>query len=174
MNAQKDKWTWWKHGIFYHIYPRSFCDSNNDGIGDINGITAKLQYLSGLGITAIWISPVCKSPMKDLGYDIMDYRNIDPVFGSLDDFRRLLEEAHRQGIRIVMDLVMNHTSGLHPWFIELGRQRITLNVTGTSGRMEEKTGDLITGIPLSEHRPGNMMRRQASIICILFLRKCLI
>ena len=118
MNAQKDKWTWWKHGIFYHIYPRSFCDSNNDGIGDINGITAKLQYLSGLGITAIWISPVCKSPMKDLGYDIMDYRNIDPVFGSLDDFRRLLEEAHRQGIRIVMDLVMNHTSGLHPWFIE--------------------------------------------------------
>ena len=115
---KKESWVWWKHGIFYHIYPRSFCDSNNDGIGDISGIIQKLDYLYNLGVTAIWISPVYQSPMRDLGYDVMDYRNIDPVFGSLDDFRNLLQEAHHHGIRIVMDLVMNHTSSLHPWFIE--------------------------------------------------------
>ncbi|MCX6248649.1 MAG: alpha-glucosidase [Bacteroidetes bacterium] len=109
---------WWKHGVFYHIYPRSFYDSNNDGIGDIRGIIRKLEYLSELGISAIWISPLYQSPMHDFGYDISDYRTIDPVFGDLEDFRSLLREAHERGIRIIMDLVMNHTSVEHPWFIE--------------------------------------------------------
>ena len=114
----KKKWNWWKHGVFYHIYPRSFYDSNSDGIGDINGIIQKLDYLSDLGITGIWISPMYKSPMHDFGYDISDYRQIDPIFGTLEDFKHLLSKAHDKGIKIIMDLVMNHTSCLHPWFIE--------------------------------------------------------
>jgi alpha-glucosidase len=113
-----ENWVWWKHGVFYHIYPRSFYDSNNDGTGDINGIIQKLDYLSDLGIHAIWISPLYQSPMLDFGYDISDYRKIDSVFGNLEDFKCLLREAHERGIRIVMDLVMNHTSYLHPWFLE--------------------------------------------------------
>jgi len=115
---KNDNWVWWKHGVFYHIYPRSFNDSNNDGIGDINGIIQKLDYLSDLGITAIWISPIYTSPMQDFGYDISDYWNIDPIFGNLEDFKHLLIEAHERGIKIVMDLVMNHTSHHHTWFLE--------------------------------------------------------
>lgn len=118
MNGKNENWVWWKHGVFYHIYPQSYCDSNNDGIGDINGITRRLDYLSELGITAIWLSPVYKSPMHDCGYDISHYRKIDPVYGTMDDFRNLLKEAHEREIKVVMDLVMNHTSYLHPWFIE--------------------------------------------------------
>jgi len=113
-----DNWLWWKHGVIYQIYPRSFYDSNGDGIGDINGIIEKLDYLSELGVDGVWLSPINKSPMYDFGYDISDYRDIDPVFGTLADYERLLEEAHKRGIKIVMDLVMNYTSHLHPWFIE--------------------------------------------------------
>jgi alpha-glucosidase len=109
---------WWKHGVMYQIYPRSFCDSNGDGIGDIPGIMQKLDYLARLGIDGIWLSPIYVSPMHDFGYDISDYRDIDPVFGTMEDFDRLLEEAHRRGVRIIMDMVLNHTSCLHPWFIE--------------------------------------------------------
>ena len=111
-------WIWWKHGVIYQIYPRSFYDSNNDGIGDIPGIIEKLDYLQDLGIDGIWISPINTSPMFDFGYDISDYRGIDPVFGNEKDFNRLLKEAHRRKIHIIMDLVANHTSHLHPWFIE--------------------------------------------------------
>jgi alpha-glucosidase len=109
---------WWKHGVVYQIYPRSFYDSNGDGIGDIPGVTAKLDYLSRLGVDAIWLSPVNTSPMFDFGYDISDYRGIDPVFGTHDDFLRLVREAHEREIRIIMDMVINHTSHLHPWFVE--------------------------------------------------------
>jgi alpha-glucosidase len=118
MNQLQENRVWWKHGVFYHIYPQSYCDSNSDGIGDINGIIRKLDYLSELGITAIWLSPVYESPMVDSGYDISDYKKIDPQFGTIDDFKCLLKEAHERGIRVVMDLVMNHTSHLHPWFVE--------------------------------------------------------
>ena len=114
----KPNWVWWKHGVFYHIYPQSYCDSNSDGIGDINGIIRRLDYLAELGITAIWLSPIFESPMYDAGYDISDYKKIDPIFGSLDDFKSLLNQAHERRIRVVMDLVMNHTSNLHPWFTE--------------------------------------------------------
>ncbi|MCX7677628.1 MAG: alpha-amylase family glycosyl hydrolase [Spirochaetes bacterium] len=109
---------WWKEGVIYQIYPRSFMDSNADGIGDISGIIQKLDYLQDLGVVGIWLSPINKSPMYDFGYDVSDYRGIDPVFGTLKDFERLIDEAHARHIRIIMDLVMNHTSHLHPWFVE--------------------------------------------------------
>jgi alpha-glucosidase len=109
---------WWEDAVFYQIYPRSFCDSNGDGIGDLAGITGKLDYLTGLGVDALWISPFFKSPMKDSGYDVADYRDVDPMFGTLDDLKRLLAEAKARGIRVVFDLVANHSSDEHPWFIE--------------------------------------------------------
>lgn len=109
---------WWQHAVFYEIYPRSFADSNNDGIGDLNGITAKLDYLKDLGVDAIWITPCYPSPQVDFGYDVSDYENIDPMYGTLQDFDRLANEAHKRGIRIIMDFVMNHTSDQHPWFKE--------------------------------------------------------
>ncbi len=109
---------WWKTGVIYQIYPRSFYDSNDDGIGDLKGITAKLDYLSWLGIDAIWLSPVNSSPMYDFGYDISDYYDIDTRYGTLDNFDELIIKAHERGIRIIMDLVVNHTSYLHKWFIE--------------------------------------------------------
>jgi alpha-glucosidase len=109
---------WWKRGIIYQIYPRSFQDSNGDGIGDLNGIRRRLDYLTWLGIDAIWISPIYPSPMADFGYDITDYCNIDPVFGTLDDFTALLHEAHQRGLKVILDFVPNHTSDRHPWFIE--------------------------------------------------------
>ncbi len=107
---------WWRGAVFYQIYPRSFLDTNNDGIGDLNGITEKLEYVSGLGVDAIWISPFFKSPMKDFGYDVSDYRDVDPIFGRLEDFNHLLEKAHRLGLKIIIDLVLSHTSNEHPWF----------------------------------------------------------
>lgn len=109
---------WWKKTVFYQIYPRSFCDSNGDGVGDILGIISKLDYLKDLGIGAIWLSPVYRSPNHDNGYDISDYRDINPEYGTLDDMRRLFAEASERGIRIIMDLVINHTSDEHPWFVE--------------------------------------------------------
>ncbi len=109
---------WWKEGVFYQIYPRSFKDSNGDGIGDLNGIREKLDYFSWLGIDALWICPFFKSPMVDFGYDISDYTDVDPIFGNLDDFKALLHEAHKRNIRIIIDQVYNHTSDKHPWFIE--------------------------------------------------------
>ena len=112
------KKTWWKESVIYQIYPRSFADSNGDGIGDLNGITSKLDYLKDLGIDVIWLSPVYKSPNDDNGYDISDYEAIMDEFGTMEDFDRLLSEAHARGIKIVMDLVVNHTSDEHKWFVE--------------------------------------------------------
>ncbi len=109
---------WWKHAVIYEIYPRSFQDSNGDGLGDLNGITQRLDYLKELGVDAIWIAPLYPSPQVDFGYDISDYENVDPQYGTLADFDRLSAEAKKRHIRIVMDAVMNHTSDKHPWFIE--------------------------------------------------------
>ena len=109
---------WWKESVIYQIYPRSFADSNGDGIGDLNGITEHLDYLKELGIDVIWLSPVYQSPNDDNGYDISDYRAIMKEFGTMDDFDRMLQEAHKRGIKIVMDLVVNHTSDEHAWFVE--------------------------------------------------------
>ena len=112
------KKAWWKEAVVYQIYPRSFCDSNGDGIGDLNGITSKLDYLKELGIDVIWLSPVYKSPNDDNGYDISDYEDIMTEFGTMEDFDKMLDAAHDRGIKIVMDLVVNHTSDEHPWFVE--------------------------------------------------------
>jgi alpha-glucosidase len=109
---------WWRDGIFYQIYPRSFQDSDGDGIGDISGAIARLPYLKALGIEAIWLSPIFPSPMVDFGYDISDYTDIDPIFGTLNDFDALLTAAHASGLKVILDLVPNHTSDQHPWFIE--------------------------------------------------------
>ena len=109
---------WWKESVVYQIYPRSFNDSNNDGIGDIQGIIEKLDYIQSLGIDVIWLSPVYKSPNDDNGYDISDYRNIMDEFGSMQDFDLLLEGIHSRGMKLIMDLVANHSSDEHFWFEE--------------------------------------------------------
>jgi alpha-glucosidase len=109
---------WWRGAVIYQIYPRSYQDSNADGIGDLRGITARLPHIASLGADAIWISPFFTSPMKDFGYDVSDYCDVDPIFGTLDDFDLLIAEAHRLGIRVMIDLVLSHTSDLHPWFVE--------------------------------------------------------
>jgi len=109
---------WWRGAVIYHIYPRSFADSNGDGIGDLPGITAHLEYVASLGVDAIWLSPFFTSPMKDFGYDISNYCDVDPIFGTLADFDRLLAKAHELGLRVVIDQVLSHTSDQHPWFKE--------------------------------------------------------
>lgn len=107
---------WWHNTIGYQIYPKSFQDTNGDGIGDLKGVTAHLDDLADLGINVIWLCPINKSPMKDHGYDISDYEEIDPMFGCKDDLVELIQEADKHGIKILMDLVVNHTSVEHPWF----------------------------------------------------------
>jgi alpha-glucosidase len=109
---------WWQRGVIYQIYPRSFQDTDHDGIGDLKGIERRLNYLVDLGVDAIWISPIYPSPMADFGYDVADYRGVDPIFGTLADFGDLLAMAHAQGLRVLLDFVPNHTSFQHPWFIE--------------------------------------------------------
>ncbi|MGZ3851721.1 MAG: alpha-amylase family glycosyl hydrolase [Flavisolibacter sp.] len=113
-----NKLAWWQSGIVYQIYPRSFQDSNGDGIGDLKGIIQRLDYLQWLGVTAIWVSPIYPSPMADFGYDISDYKGIHSMFGSMKDFDELLQKAHQKNIKIILDLVPNHTSSEHPWFLE--------------------------------------------------------
>ena len=109
---------WWQHAVFYEIYPRSFADSNNDGTGDLSGITSKLDYLHELGVDAIWISPFFPSPQVDFGYDVSDYESIDPVYGTVRDFDRLVSEGKKRGIRVILDFVVNHTSDQHKWFLD--------------------------------------------------------
>jgi alpha-glucosidase len=109
---------WWQSGVIYQIYPRSFQDSNGDGVGDLKGIVKRLDYLKWLGVTAIWVSPVYPSPMADFGYDISDYQGIHPLFGSMEDFDHLLQEVHARGMKLILDLVPNHTSDQHLWFLE--------------------------------------------------------
>lgn len=109
---------WWQTGVFYQIYPRSFADGNGDGIGDFKGMLAKLDLLQWLGIDGIWLSPHFPSPQWDCGYDISDYTDVAPEYGTLDEFKLFLAEAHKRNIRVILDLVLNHTSDEHPWFIQ--------------------------------------------------------
>lgn len=118
MDIKKLDKKWWKKEVGYQIYPRSFYDSNNDGIGDLNGITEKLDYLKNLGITLIWVCPIFKSPMDDNGYDISDYYDVNPEFGTKEDLEKLIKEAEKRGIKVILDLVINHTSDEHEWFLE--------------------------------------------------------
>src|ERR1051326_2894741 len=114
---------WWQHAVFYEVYPRSFADTNDDGIGDLKGITQKMAYLHDLGVDAIWITPFYPSPNVDFGYDISDYEAIDPMYGTLADFDRMIAEGKKQGVRVLLDLVLNHTSEQHPWFVESRRSK---------------------------------------------------
>ena len=109
---------WWRGGVVYQIYPRSFQDSNADGIGDLKGITDRLDYVAKLGVDAVWLSPFFKSPMKDFGYDVSDYCDVDPMFGDMGDFKALLKRAHELGLKIIIDQVLSHSADQHPWFVE--------------------------------------------------------
>ena len=124
---------WWQEVVVYQVYPRSFYDTDGDGIGDLQGIIAKLDYLAELGIGAIWLSPVYQSPNDDNGYDISDYQNIMAEFGTMADMDQLIQEAKRRNIEIVMDLVVNHTSDEHPWFVDAKKARKVLTVITTFG-----------------------------------------
>jgi alpha-glucosidase len=114
---------WWRGAVIYQVYPRSFQDSDGDGIGDLKGVTARLPYLADLGVDAVWLSPFFKSPMKDFGYDVSDYCDVDPIFGTLDDFKVLVDRAHDLGLRVIIDQVLSHTSDQHPWFTESRKSR---------------------------------------------------
>jgi alpha-glucosidase len=122
-NGAVEDFRWWERGIIYQIYPRSFKDSNGDGIGDLRGIHSKLDYLQWLGVDAIWISPIFPSPMVDFGYDVSNYTDIDPIFGTLADFDALLADLHARGMKLLLDYVPNHTSDRHPWFLEARASR---------------------------------------------------
>ncbi|PHY17553.1 alpha-amylase family glycosyl hydrolase [Caulobacter sp. BP25] len=114
---------WWRGAVIYQVYPRSFADSNGDGVGDLPGITARLEHIASLGVEGVWLSPFFTSPMKDFGYDVSDYRDVDPIFGTLADFDALIAKAHRLGLKIIIDLVFSHTSEEHPWFVESRQDR---------------------------------------------------
>jgi alpha-glucosidase len=118
MQRQQTDCPWWQRGVIYQIYPRSFQDSNGDGVGDLAGIEARLDYVASLGVDAIWLSPIFPSPMADFGYDVADYCGIEPMFGDLAAFDRLLAAAHARGLKLLLDFVPNHSSDQHPWFRE--------------------------------------------------------
>src|SRR5712671_6009074 len=139
---------WWKHAVIYEIYPRSFQDSDGDGVGDLNGVTQRLNYLQTLGVDAIWIAPMYPSPQVDFGYDISDYESVDAQYGTLADFDHLLAEAKRHNIRIILDMVLNHTSDKHQWFLEAARSR------GSDKHGYYMWNDGKTGAP-GEHLPPN-------------------
>ena len=124
--------SWWQTGVIYQIYPRSFQDSNGDGVGDLRGIIQRLPYLAEFGVDAIWISPIFVSPMADFGYDIADYREVDPLFGNMANFERLLGKAHELGLKVMIDQVLSHTSVEHAWFRESRASRINARVTGAA------------------------------------------
>src|SRR5574341_1342690 len=113
-----DQGLWYQDAIFYEVYIRAFCDSNGDGHGDLRGVAQKLDYLKELGVDCLWLMPMYPSPLKDDGYDISDYYSVHPDYGTVEDFQYLLQEAHQRGLRIITDLVLNHTSEQHPWFVE--------------------------------------------------------
>ena len=165
--------TWWKHAVIYEIYPRSFQDSNGDGIGDLNGITQRLDYLQELGVDAIWISPMYPSPQVDFGYDISDYENVDPQYGTLADFDRLMEEAKKRNIRVVLDMVLNHTSDKHKWFIESASSRRNAKrdwYVWNDGQMRASRGRMasrcrrITGRVCLAGRRGSGCRRRSVLL----------
>ena len=130
---------WWRGAVIYQIYPRSFQDSNGDGIGDLRGITQRLPHIASLGVDAIWISPFFKSPMLDFGYDVSNYTEVDPMFGTMADFDSMIAEAHRLGLKVMIDQVISHSSEKHPWFVESRASRDN-NKADCNGRSPEATG----------------------------------
>lgn len=164
---------WWTKAVVYQIYPRSFADSNGDGIGDLRGIIGKLDYLQKLGVDVLWLSPFYPSPQDDNGYDVKDYTGVDPLFGTLDDFTELVAAAHHRGMRIVIDIVVNHSSDEHPWFVDALQAGHRRSGTGTSGGRRGRVGAAVsrapnptTGVRTSPGRPGHGIRPPRSTTCI--------
>ena len=157
----------WKEAVVYQIYPRSFMDSNGDGIGDLRGILSKLDYIRELGADVIWLCPVYKSPNDDNGYDISDYRDIMDEFGTMADWEELLEGIHRRGMKLMMDLVVNHTSDEHPWFVASRSSRDNPYRDYYIWR-PGKAGRRTTGFRFSAVRPGSTTNARGSTICIFF------
>jgi alpha-glucosidase len=162
---------WWRGGVIYQIYPRSYFDSNGDGIGDIPGIISKLDYIATLNVDAIWLSPFFTSPMKDFGYDVSDYRNVDPMFGSLHDFKHLIDEAHHRGLKVLIDQVYSHTSDQHEWFQD-SREDSTNDKADWYVWADAKADGTppITGCRSLAAQPGNGTAGAVSTSCITFWR----
>lgn len=155
---------WWQNGVIYQIYPKSFQDSTGNGYGDLAGVTRRLDYLQELGVDAIWLTPVYVSPQVDNGYDVADYCAIDPAYGTMADFEQLVAAAHRRGIRIVMDMVFNHTSTEHPWF-KAAQDRHSPYRQFYVWRDGEGIRRRTTGAPNSAATPGSGTPTAASTIC---------
>ena len=161
---------WWRHGIIYQIYPRSYADSDGDGTGDLHGIIDRLGYLTDLGVDAIWLSPIYPSPGLDVGYDVSDHTTVDPVFGTDADFDRLVDAAHTRGVRVILDLVMNHTSDQHAWFQASRASRegpyadwyLWLDPSGWDAEGHSRP---TTGCRGSAVRPGSGTRHASSSTC---------
>ncbi len=155
---------WWREAVFYQVYPRCFQDGNGDGVGDLAGVRRRLDYLAGtLGVDALWLSPLYPSPMADFGYDVADYCGVDPLFGDLEDFDRLLAGCHARGLRLIVDLVPNHTSDRHPWFVESRASRHSPKRDWYVWRDPKPGGRPPNNWqPLSAARPGSGMRPPAS------------
>lgn len=156
---------WWKEAVVYQIYPRSFQDTNGDGVGDLPGVIRRLDYVKELGADVIWLNPIYRSPNDDNGYDISDYRDIMEEFGTMADFDVLLREAHARGIRIVMDLVVNHTSDEHPWFVESRKSKDNPYRDYYIWREGKTARSRTTGAAASPARPGSSTRRPACTTC---------
>ena len=153
---------WWSNAVVYQIYPRSFQDTNGDGIGDLKGITSRLDYLADLGVDVLWLSPVYKSPQDDNGYDISDYQSIDPLFGTLEDMDELLAEAHKRGLKVVMDLVVNHTSDEHAWFQASRDTGIGGVPPSRAPSRARRVRNRTSGVPISVALLGNTIRSAAN------------
>ena len=157
---------WWKSGILYQVYPWSFSDADGDGIGDLDGIIGRLDYVAGLGVDAIWLSPIFRSPMADFGYDIAEYCEIDVLFGSNADADRLVAEAHRRRLRVIFDLVPNHTSDEHVWFVDARAGATPATEIGTCGGIPAPMAvHRTTGRVTSADRRGSGTRRANSSTC---------
>jgi alpha-glucosidase len=152
---------WWQKGVIYQVYPRSFQDTNGDGVGDLRGILERLDYLVELGVDAVWVSPFYPSPMADFGYDVANYTDVDPLFGTLADFDALIAGAHERGLRLILDFVPNHTSNQHPGFWSRAARGPTRSATGTCGAIPlEVVACRTTGCRTSAVRAGRSMRRR--------------
>lgn len=163
---------WWQNAVVYQVYPKSFQDSNDDGIGDLRGIINRLDHIKELGADVIWLNPIYKSPDIDGGYDIADYQNINPTFGNMDDFECLLKTAHQKGLKIMMDLVVNHSSSDHEWFKKVYNQQI--KIISIVIIMFRETRLMVMNLIIGGHlflvRHGHLMRSLVNIICIFLQR----
>ena len=161
---------WWQEAVVYQIYPRSFADAYGDGVGDLDGLRARLEHLQWLGVDAVWLSPIFRSPMADFGYDVSDYCDVDPVFGDLAAFDALLADAHARGIRVLLDWVPNHTSDRHPWFVEsralarLGQARL-VPLARRRGRAGWHSAQQLAGRLRRRPARGRWTRRPGSGTC---------